>query len=227
MLAVFTNAITVLIGSLIGLLFNKKISDSLKVSLMNAMGLISIIIGLLSALKTNNSIVLILSISIGTIIGELLKIDDALNKFGNYIEKKFQNPEAKTSFSSAWVNSTLLFCIGAMSIVGSFEAGLNQNYTTLFTKSAIDSIAAMILASTLGIGVAFSAISIIIYQGFFTLLASSIKDYLSLAIITELSASGGLLILAIGLNLLKVTKIKIANMLPAIFLPILFLSFFN
>ena len=153
---------------------------------------------------------------IGGIIGELLKIEERLDGLGRKLEAQFTDESG--SFTRAFVTASLMYCVGAMAVLGSIQSGLNQNYDILFVKSLLDGTTAIVFSSTMGIGVAFSAIPVLLYQGAITLAASSVKDLLTASVITEMSAAGGLLIFGIGINMLntKVT-IKVGNLLPAIF----------
>lgn len=158
-------------------------------------------------------------------MGEKLDIEGRLDRLGKKAEKLFGKGDS--NFSNAFVSATLVYCIGAMAIVGALESGLTGNHQTLFAKSALDGISAIIFASTMGIGTAFSAIPIFIYQGSMTLLANYVKDILTPEVITEMSAVGGILIMAIGINLLNIKKIKVGNMLPSIFIPVFYFLFSN
>lgn len=220
MLGTIVNVITIIIGSFIGILLKKGIKEDFKDTIMNGMGLTVIIIGLSSAIKSDNMVLVIISIVLGILIGEAIGIEDKLNKLGDNMEKRFAKGDS--NFSKGFVTASLVFCIGAMAIVGALESGLNANHQTLFAKSIIDGITSIIFASTLGIGVAFSAIPIFIYQGGISLLANLVKDIFTPSLILEMSAVGGILITAIGINILGIKKIKVGNMLPGIFIPIIY-----
>lgn len=247
MLAVFVNCGAIVIGSIIGLLFAKKFTDELSDMIQTACGVITLVIGLQMAFKYGSIVYLSLSLIIGAIIGYALNIDGAILKIGKKLEKltaprhpKQQNeypeqptrhpeldsgstPEkTKNNFAYAFLNASVLFCVGAMAIVGSFEAGVNHNYTTIFTKSILDGFIAISFTAAMGIGTAFSAIAIFVYQGALTLLSAWIQPYVSDYLIQEVSACGGALIVMIGINLLGLKKIKTANFLPALVVEILF-----
>ena len=187
---------------------------------MHGIGLAVVLIGIKTALNTDAILIVIISFVIGSIIGELIRIEDRLDQFGNWIGKKIS--KNSTGISKGFVTASLLYCVGAMAIIGSMESGLTGNHQTLFAKSILDGIGSVIFASTLGIGVIFSAVSVFIYQGIITLTASSIKPFLLPEVVSQMSAVGGLLIFAIGLGLLEIKKIKIGNMLPAIFVPLVY-----
>ncbi|MBT3464149.1 DUF554 domain-containing protein [archaeon] len=214
MIGTIVNVIAIIIGSLIGILFNKFIPKRVKEIIFQALGLSTILIGMQLALKTENVLLVIFSLIIGGIIGELIHIEKKLKKFGISLKKKLKSKDSK--FVEGFVTTSLLFCVGAMAIVGSIEDGINNNPSILLTKSLLDGFASIAFASALGFGVMFSAIPILIYQGGLTLLAVYIKQYLTPSAITEMSAVGGLLIIGIGLSLLNIKKIKIGNLLPSV-----------
>lgn len=220
MLGTIVNSVTIIVGSVLGVLLNKGIKDEYKSTIMDGVALTVILIGIMGALDTENLILMTISIVLGSIIGEALKIEKKLDNLGTSLEKKFGKGDS--NFSKGFVTASLVFCVGAMAIVGALESGLQGNHSTLFAKSIIDGISSIIFASTLGIGVGFSAIAVFLYQGIITLLASSVRDILTPEVINEMSAVGGLLISAIGINILGLKKIKVGNMLPSIFIPILY-----
>lgn len=220
MLGTIVNVITILIGSLVGILLKKGIKEGYKDTIMNGVGLAVLVIGITGGIETNNTVLVVASLVLGSLIGEIIGIEDRLDKLGINMEKRLGKGDS--NFSKGFVTASLIFCIGAMAIVGSLESGLTGNHDTLFAKSVLDGITSMILASTLGIGVAFSAIAVFIYQGGITLLANLVKDIMTPDVVLEMSAVGGILIIAIGINILGIKKIKVGNMLPAIFIPIIY-----
>ena len=220
MLGTIVNTVSIIVGSLIGLSFKGKIPEKYSQTIMHGIGLAVVLIGIKTALNTDAILIVIISFVIGSIIGELIRIEDRLDQFGDWIGKKIS--KNSTGISKGFVTASLLYCVGAMAIIGSMESGLTGNHQTLFAKSILDGIGSVIFASTLGIGVIFSAVSVFIYQGIITLTASSIKPYLLPEVVSQMSAVGGLLIFAIGLGLLEIKKIKIGNMLPAIFVPLVY-----
>lgn len=193
---------------------------------MNGLALCVIYIGISGTLKGEDTLQMIICIAIGALIGEIIDIDDKLNKLGQLIENKVNNNKDATSetvsIAEGFVTSSLLFCVGAMAVVGSLESGLKGNHTTLFAKSILDGVSSIIFTSSLGIGVIFSAAAILIYQGSITLLAGVLSGILTEIVINNMSAVGSLLILGLGLNMLGASKIKVANLLPSIFIPIIF-----
>ena len=220
MFGTIANVIAIIIGSLVGLLFKGGISDRFNDTIMKGIALCVIIIGVSGSIKSDNILLLILSVAIGAVIGEAIDIERWLLKLGDKIETKLKGFGGKVS--QGFVTSSLLFCIGAMSVVGSLESGLTGNYKTLFAKSIIDGVVSIVLASSLGIGVLLSAVSVFIYQGTITFAASLLSGVLVEAVITNMTAVGSLLIVGIGLNMLGYAKIKVANLLPAIFIPIFY-----
>lgn len=188
---------------------------------MNGLALCVIYIGISGSLKGTDTMLIIISIAVGAFIGEIIDLDKRLNNLGEYLEKKFSKGNGKVTIAEGFVTSSLLFCVGAMAIVGSLESGISGNHDTLFAKSMLDGISSIIFTSTLGYGVMLSVVTVLIYQGSITLFANQISVYLSDEVIVNMTAVGSLLILGLGLNMLKVTNIKVANLLPAILLPIL------
>ena len=227
MIGVIANTITVLIGSLCGLLLRRGIPKKVSDSVMLAIGLCTVYIGVSGALEGKNTLVLILSMAVGTLIGAWLNIDKHFTGAVEKIEAKFRRGDGKVSLAEGFISASLLFCVGAMTIVGSLQAGLTGDNRMLFTKSILDLISSFIFASTLGIGVVASAAFVFVFQGSIVLAAHLIAPLLSETVIAEMTCAGSLLILALGLNLLGITKLKILNFLPAVFLPILFCPLYD
>ena len=221
MLAVFVNTLAVLIGSAVGLLLRKGIPQRITDILMKGLGLCTMYIGWSGTLKGENTLVLILSVAMGIVIGEGLDLDDKLNRFAQNMEHRFKKNGEKVSLAEGFVTASLLFCVGAMTIVGSLQAGLSGDYEMLYTKSVLDLISSMVFASSLGFGVMLSAAFVFVFQGGIVLLAQFIAPLLTDGVIAEMVCSGSLIIFALGLNIVGITKLKVLNFLPAIFLPIL------
>ncbi len=222
MLGTIVNSGAIILGCILGLVLKGKMNKSIEKTIMNGLALCVLYIGISGSLKGEDTLIIILSITIGGLIGELVDIDKRLSSLGQWIESKFKNKNnTDISISEGFVSASLLFCVGAMAIVGSLESGLRGNYDTLFAKSLIDGITAIIFTSSLGIGVIFSAASVFIYQGSITLAATYLSVILSTSIINNMTGAGSLLIIGLALNMLNITKIKIANLLPAVFIPIL------
>lgn len=237
------NSLAVVAGSLAGLLlkwlaghFSKSlptgsasIGTRLQEIIMQGVALCVLLIGISGSLKGSNTLITIISMVIGAVIGELLDLDLRMHTLGDWVQKKTERlakPKSNSpSISEGFVTASLLFCVGAMAIVGSLENGLTGNCDTLKAKAMLDGISSIVFASSLGIGVAFSAIGIFLYQGSISLLASFLSPVLNDAVIAEMTCVGSLLILVLGLNMLNLTKIKVMNLVPAIFLPILLCTF--
>ncbi len=223
MLGVLVNSVGIIIGSLIGLLFKNKISEKINKAVMIGLGVCILYIGISGCLQGENVLIAISSMVIGTILGTILKIDDSLNKFAEKIESKFKKENTTESLSEGMVTATLLYCIGAMTVTGSIQAGLTGDNSILITKAILDLVSSIMLAASLGKGVMLSAISVFISQGILVLLASLIAPYMNDSVINEMTCVGSLLIILIGTNLMGITKVKVADFLPAILLtPIIY-----
>ena len=220
MLAVFVNALTVILGSTLGMLLNKRLKEEYTKTIIACMGICTMVIGITGAIATSNIIIVVVCLVVGTVIGELLKLEQRLDNVGNWLKSKLPQ-KGNSQFTEGFVSASLLFCIGSMSIMGSFEAGLQGNYDITFAKAAMDGIISVTFAATMGIGVAFSALTIIAYQGGLTLLAGVIAPILSDPVITEMSAVGGVMLIATGMNIMGLAKerIRVGNMLPALIFP--------
>ena len=224
MLGVIVNTAAVLIGSLLGLLFRRGIPQKISDVVMYAIGLCSVYIGISGAFSGENTLIMIASMILGVSLGTILDIDGKLGKLGDWVGKKVGNEKNSGSAAVAqgFVTACLLFCIGAMTIVGCLNAGLRGDNDMLYTKSLLDCVSAMMLSVSLGIGVIFSAAFVFVFQGGLVLLAGLLQPLLTDAAIAEMTCSGSLMILAIGLNLLGITKLKVSDFLPAlIFAPLL------
>lgn len=225
MLGTIVNSLAIIFGSILGLFLRGGLKENYKSIVMNALALSVIFIGSSSAIGGINSgnanpVLFIVSLVLGSLIGEFLKIEEKLQSLGESLQSKCGGENS--TIAQGFVTASLVFCIGTMAVVGSMESGINHNHTTLFVKSLIDGTAAIIFSSTLGIGVIFSAVSVFIYQGILTVFASFLKPYLTDNMLLEMSITGGILIAAIGINMFEIKKIKVGNMLPAIFIPVIF-----
>ncbi|TZE83177.1 DUF554 domain-containing protein [Calorimonas adulescens] len=223
MLGVLINSFAVAAGSIAGLFLKTGIPERVRDTVMKGIGLVTAMLGMSFALKSTNSIVMILSIALGGVLGEIIDIDGFLNNIGQRFEQKLKH---YGSVSEGFVTATLIFCVGAMAIVGSIQSGLSGDNTILITKSGLDGITSIILSSTFGAGVLLSSISVLIYQGTIVLLSSLLSSFVNDVLINEMTAVGGLLIFGISLNILGITKIKVANLLPAIFVPVVYFLIF-
>ena len=225
MIATLINVALILVGSVLGLLFKNLISERLSQVITSALALCVLGIGINGMIGTGDTLCVIICMVVGTLIGEVIDIERRLEGAGDLLRRKITKGSDTGRFTEGFVTASLLYCVGAMAITGSIEAGLNHNYSILISKGVLDGVSAISFAAAMGIGVAFSAIPLFLYQGGITLLASVVGPYLGEAVITEMSAVGGTIIVALGINMLGLgkEKIKAGNMLPAIFLPIAYI----
>ena len=216
------NFATVVAGTLVGLVAGKFLNERIRTATMNAVALVVIGIAVPGLMTSTKPLVPILSLVIGTVIGEALDIDRAVNRLGDRLQEKFKG---RSKITEGFVTGTLVFAVGAMTIMGSLDSGLKNDHTILIAKSVIDGISSIIFASTMGVGVAFAGVSVFVIEGGITLLASLVAPLLTEVVVAEITFVGSLLILGIGLNLLGLTKLKLLNMMPAVFLPLLLCQF--
>lgn len=232
------NALAILAGAMAGMLLTRlaqrfsailpagstALGQRLQTIIMQGVALCVMYLGISGCLKGSNSLLAILSMVLGALVGELLDLDTRMRSLGDWVQKKTEHlltGGGQASISEGFVTASLLFCVGAMAIVGALQDGLTGDHSTLFAKSLLDGISSIVFGASLGLGVAFSAIAVFLYQGSIALLASFLQPYLGDAVIAEMTCVGSLLIVALSLNMLGVTKIKVMNLVPAIFLPIL------
>lgn len=230
MVAVLVNVATVLLGSTVGLIFRNKINEKFTKAVISALALVTILIGLSSALGTADILCVIICMALGTIIGELIRIDDGIEGAGDFIKRKLLKGKNKENrFTEGFVTACIVFCVGSMTIMGSFEAGINGNNSIIYAKSALDFVSSMMFAAAMGMGVPFAALFVLVFQGALTLLAGVLAPFLSAAVVAEMSAVGGVILVGMGINMLELSprRIKVANMLPAIFLPIAYIPLSN
>ena len=220
MIGTIANALAIIAGGIIGLLFKNIIPEKISEALLKAIGLAVIGIGINLMLSGENFTLLIISMVIGTIIGEGIDIEKKLDKIGAFIESKMKNKESNVALG--FVACTLVYCVGSMAIVGSIQSGLTGNHEILFSKAVIDGITAVTFAATMGVGVVFSGISVLVYQGTITMLASIMQSLLNPLVVSEMTAIGGVIIMGIGLNFLIENRMRVGNMLPSIFIPIIY-----
>ncbi len=220
LLGTLVNGLLIIFGTLIGKLLH-RIPERMKATVMSAIGLAVVVLGLQMGLSSNNYLIVIISLVLGAVIGEWMELDDKLNAMGRWIERKVGS-KGETSISQGFVTATLIFVIGAMGVIGALDSGLRGDHQVLFTKSIIDGFVSIILTSTLGVGVLFSAIPVVLYQGSIALFATQIDKFVPQVLmdqfIAEMTSAGGIMIFAIGLNLIGITKIRVANLLPGIFI---------
>ena len=218
MIATIVNCAAVLIGSLIGLLFNKRITEKFKTVIYTGIGMFTLVIGVMMALETTRILFVGLSVVAGGLLGSWWKVEGGILKLGERLQSRFGGAEQGEggTFALGFLNASVLFCVGAMTIVGSFRAGAEGNYDLILTKSVMDGFMAILLSAAMGPGVAFSVVAILVYQGGLTLLAGLISPYVSDLVLSELSGTGGILVMMIGLNLLRLKEIKTGDFLPAL-----------
>ena len=227
MISPVVNAVAIILGSLIGVLLKKGMPEKISDHVMKALGLCTLYIGVTGALKGENTLFLILAMVFGTIIGAWIDLDLRLNQLAAWLESRVKKKsDGEVGIAEGFITGSLLFCVGAMAIVGSLQSGLTGDHEMIFAKSILDFIASIIFASTLGIGVAFSAALVLFYQGSIVLLAYWLAPFLTEGVIAEMTSVGSLVIIALSLNLLGITKFKVMNFVPAIFFPILLWYFF-
>lgn len=224
MLGTIVNVIAVIAGSLIGLLFNRKLPERFVTLFFQVIGLFTLFLGLMMALKTTHVLHMIMALIVGALIGELIGLDRMIEKFAGIIKGKLNIGNEK--FTEGLLTAFLLFCMGSMTILGAIEEGMGESPKLLMIKSLMDGVSSIALASGLGIGVLFSVIPLFIYQGGITLLASGFGEFFPEIIITEMSAVGGILLLGLGINILEIKKINVMNMLPALVIIILLIWLF-
>lgn len=228
MIAAIVNAVVVVLGGLLGLVFGGRLKEKHTRTIVMALGICTMVIGITSAIQTSNILIVIICLVIGTIIGELLKIEHRLDSLGDWLKSKVAK-NGGGRFTEGFVTASLLFCVGSMAIMGSFDAGLRGDYNTIFAKSALDCVMAVTFAATMGVGVLFSGATVLIYQGALTLLAGVVEPYLSAQVVLEMSAVGGVMLIGTGMNIIGLTeeRIKVGNMLPAMVLPVLWFAIAN
>jgi uncharacterized protein len=222
MLATVINALAIVAGSFIGILLKKGLSKRFETTIFTAAGVTTIVIGVQMALKTSHILALALALILGGLIGTAIKIEDAVLSLGERLKNRFARGEESGSFALGFLTASVLYCSGAMAIIGSFKAGTEGDYSILFTKSILDGTLSVLFASAMGIGVAFSAISVLAYQGILTLVSIWVKPYVTSLLLSELTGIGGALVLMIGLNLLDIKKLKTGDFLPALVFTVLF-----
>ena len=217
MLGTFVNSAAILVGGALGLLLKKGIPLRFSDAIQKGIALMVIVMGISGSLANENMMIAILSITLGVAVGTLLNLDRGINSLAEQMAKLVRNESVKEGF----VTTTLIFCTGALAVTGSMQDGMTGNATLLYTKALLDGITAMLFATTLGAGALLSAVSVLVYQGSITLLAYFAGPVLTPMMITEMGAVGSVLIMGLGFNMLGMTKLKIMNYVPAVFLPVL------
>lgn len=223
LLGTLVNVVLVLIGGFVGLFLKKGISKRFSDLIMHAIALVTMVIGITFATASENMLIVIISLVVGTLIGEGINIDKKLNQLGDLIKSKVKSESGNVG--EGFVTATLLFCVGSMAIMGALDSGLRGDHTVLYTKAIMDGISALIFASSMGIGVILSAMPILLYQGSITLLSSFIQPYLTQSMMTEMNGVGGILLIGLGISILGIKEIKVSNLLPALVIPVILLAF--
>ena len=224
MLGTLVNALAVLVGSALGVLLRRRIPKGMDEILMQGLGLATLVIGMQMALGTRNVVVVILSMAIGGVLGHLLGIEAGLERLGTWAEARLGAREEGSTFARAFVTSSLLFCVGPLTILGAFQGGLGQPPVLLYTKSMLDGVSSVAIGATLGSGVFLSAGTILVYQGALTMLASLAQTVMTPEVTREFTATGGLLVLGVGITLLALRPIRVGNLLPALLVVVVLTS---
>lgn len=219
------NAVTIVVCGIIGIIFKAGIPDRFNERIMHGIGLCVLVLGIVGVTSLDNSIVMIISVLIGTLIGEGLQLEEKINQLVKKLENKVKHIHYLNNLGEGFIAASMIFCVGSMAIIGSLESGLLGDNSTLYAKSILDGIVSILLGSSLGAGVILSAIPVLLYQGGITLMAGAMEPFLASAVINEVVVVGSLLLIGLGLNLLDITELKIMNYVPAIILPIIIMQF--
>ncbi len=219
MLGTIVNVAAVIGGTTIGVIIQSRLPKKVIEVIFQVMGLFTLMLGFMMALKMQQFIIGVGSLVLGSIIGELIGIENYMNQFSGWIKRKVKIKNEK--FSDGFVTAFLLYCMGSLTILGAIEEGINSNMDLMLMKSLMDGVSSIALSSALGIGVGFSAIPLLIYQGGLTLLAGSVASFFTDPIINELSAVGGILLIGLGINILEIKKLRILNMIPALIIVVI------
>ncbi len=225
LLGSIVNGIAIILGAVLGCLLKKGLPERISNGIMHGMALCVLAIGIKGIFDGENLLITILSVAIGGAFGFVIRLDEHLDRLGNFLQRKMGGKEQGSTFGEGFVTATLLVCVGAMAITGSLDGGIRGDHSTIYAKSLIDLISCCVMASTLGIGVALAGVACFIYQGAIALSGSLVAPFLTEAVIGEMTCVGSLLIMGLGLNMLGLTKLKVINYIPACFLPILFCLF--
>ena len=225
MIGSIVNALAVVIGGLLGLIIHKKLPKYIVETTFQTIGLFTIVLGITMAIKTTHFLAMVLSLVIGSILGSILHLDNLIIAVGDFLKKK--TGSSNNQFSEGFITAFLLYCMGSLTILGAIEEGLGMSPTLLFSKSVLDGFSSIALAATMGAGVIFSAIPLLLYQGGITIIASILEESLSTLLITELSAIGGVLLVGLGIDILKIKKISVLNMLPSLAIMLFIIYFFS
>ncbi|MDD6144027.1 MAG: DUF554 domain-containing protein [bacterium] len=223
MIGTLINCVAIMLGSALGLLLRRGMKESIAQTVMQGIGLSVILIGISGAITTGNTLLVIVSMAIGGVAGSLIDIDGKMNRLGAWAQRKLtRGDDENNTFAKGFVTASLVYCVGAMAVVGALDSGIRGDHSTLIAKAMLDGVTAIVFSSSLGIGVMLSAVPVLVYQGAIALLGNAIAPLLSDVVVNEMSAVGGLLIMAIGVNMLLDKDIKVANLLPAILIPFIY-----
>lgn len=222
------NSLAIIAGALLGLVVKRGLPEKWQETIMSGIALSIVIIGTKMALVTQNIVVVIVALALGSIIGEILDLEGGMQKIGDWIGNKLAggSKSAAAQIAQGFASASVLFCSGAMAIVGSIQSGLANDHATLYAKATLDGIIALVMTANLGVGVIFSSISVGIYQGSIVLVSGFIEPYVTQKILNEITASGGIMIMAIGFNMMNLTHTRIANMVPGMFVAAVLAHFF-
>jgi uncharacterized membrane protein YqgA involved in biofilm formation len=225
MVATIINCLTVIMGALIGNVLRARISDSMRGVVYTGAGLVALVLGLKMAFASQRIVYLALALITGGLLGAWLDIEEGILRFGRFLKSRFAKGESEKDFAYGFLDASVLFCVGAMTLIGAFKAGAQGDYELILTKSVLDGFMALMLSAAMGLGVAFSALTILVYQGSLTLLGTVVQPFVSELVLSELTGSGGVLVVMIGINLLGLAKLKTANFLPSIVLILVLILF--
>lgn len=228
MIAVFVNMFAVILGSGLGILFRSRIRETLISSVIKALALVTVTIAITNMIGTEDILCVIVCMVLGTVIGESLRLDARLDNAGDFIKNKLLRGKGTNGrFAEGFSTSCILFCVGSMTIMGSFQAGIHGDYSIIFAKSALDFVSSIAFGAAMGLGVTASALFVLVFQGALTLLATALAPYLSASVVAEMSAVGGVVLFGMGINMLELseTRLKVSNMLPAVILPLAYMPF--
>ena len=220
LIGVFSNSITIVLGSILGIIIGDKIKEEYSETILKGLGIAIVVLGIQSAIKMDNTLIVLISLALGALIGESVNIEGKMESLSEKAEKKL-GKKAK-GFSAGFMTATLMYCVGSLAILASIQAGAMGDNSLIYTKAVLDGIISIILASTLGIGVVFSAIPVFVYQGLIALLASFFEGLMTPVIINDMNSVGGIIIICIGLKVTKMLDVRVGNMLPALFLPVIY-----
>lgn len=220
MIGVISNSIAIVFGGILGIMIGDKIREEYSDTILKGLGIAIVVLGMQSSIKMDNPLIILISLALGSLIGEIANIEGKMESFSQRAEKKLG--KKSQGFSAGFMTATLMYCVGSFAILASIQAGAMGDNSILYTKAVLDGIISIILASTLGIGVIFSAIPVLLYQGFITILAGFFEGLMAPVIINDLNSVGGIIIICIGLKVTKILDVRVGNMIPALFLPVIY-----